>query len=97
MVWLNPSGSFSAFDKKKLIRFAQFYPFAFSALDLVALDSQLETYYVFDMRSNTEFLDVKVVGYFAETLVNTKKDIVYPLICFANQISFDIVNCDCKC
>ena len=68
VVGLNLSGSFSAFEEKKLIRFAHFYPFEFSALD-----SQLETYYVFNMRSNTEFLDVTVVGYFAEKLVKTKK------------------------
>lgn len=40
---LNPNDSFSAFDKEKLIILSQFYPFELSAVDLVALVSQLET------------------------------------------------------
>ncbi|XP_030947800.1 uncharacterized protein LOC115971857 [Quercus lobata] len=39
MACLNPSDSFVAFDKEKLIRLAKFYPFDFLGTDILALDS----------------------------------------------------------
>ncbi|KAH7679324.1 Ribonuclease H-like protein [Dioscorea alata] len=65
--------------KKKLIRFARFYPLEFSAVDVIGLDSQLETY-ITDVRSNPEFLGIKEIGQLTEKLVETKKNIVYPLV-----------------
>ena len=41
MACLNPSNSFVAFDKEKLIRLAKFYPSDFLGTDILALDSQL--------------------------------------------------------
>ena len=41
---LRPDDLFSAFDKKKLIRLAEFYPEDFSTTELMKLDNQLETY-----------------------------------------------------
>ncbi|XP_039142002.1 LOW QUALITY PROTEIN: zinc finger MYM-type protein 1-like [Dioscorea cayenensis subsp. rotundata] len=76
---LNPSDSFSAFNKEKLIRFARFYPLEFSVVDVMGLDSQLETY-IIDMRSNLEFSGIKEIGQLTEKLVETKKNIVYPLV-----------------
>ena len=75
---LNPMDSFSAFNKEKLLRLAQFYPSEFSPMELLILDNQLETY-ILDMRSN-EFSEVKGIGGLAEKLVETKKNIVYPLV-----------------
>ncbi|MCH82423.1 zinc finger MYM-type protein 1-like [Trifolium medium] len=43
---LSPRHSFSAFDKRKLVRLAQFYPSEFSAVELLALDCQLENYFL---------------------------------------------------
>ena len=57
MVCLNPSNSFIAFDKEKLIRLAKFYPSDFLGTDILALDSQLQNY-IFDMRSNDFFLEL---------------------------------------
>ncbi|XP_031251509.1 uncharacterized protein LOC116109438 [Pistacia vera] len=54
MACLDPSNSFSAFDKHKLIRFAEFYPSNFSAFELMVLKNQIETY-VIVMRSCDEF------------------------------------------
>ncbi|XP_031285498.1 zinc finger MYM-type protein 1-like [Pistacia vera] len=54
MACLDPSNSFSAFDKHKLILFVQFYPSDFSAFELMILENQAETY-VIDMRSCDEF------------------------------------------
>ena len=41
MACLDPSNSFVAFDKEKLIRLAKFYPSDFLRMDILALDSQL--------------------------------------------------------
>ena len=41
MACLNPSNSFVAFDKEKLIHLAKFYPSDFLGTDILALDSQL--------------------------------------------------------
>ena len=38
---LNPSNSFMAFDKEKLIRLSKFYPSDFLRTNILALDSQL--------------------------------------------------------
>jgi len=43
---------------KKLMCLAQFYPFDFSMVELVAPDNQLETY-ILDMRSCEEFSKLK--------------------------------------
>ena len=44
MTCLNPSNSFVAFDKEKLIRLAKFYPSDFSGTDILALGLQLQNY-----------------------------------------------------
>jgi hypothetical protein len=51
---LNPRDSFFAFDKKKLIRLAEFYPLEFSPVQLLELDSQLENY-ILDVCSEDAF------------------------------------------
>ena len=55
---LNPSNSFSTFSKDKLIRLAQLYAQDFSAVEILSLENQLETY-IIDVRTNNEFLRVK--------------------------------------
>ena len=58
---LNPMNSFSAFDKERLVRLTQFYACDFSAIELVALDYQLQNY-IADIRSSNEFLELKGIG-----------------------------------
>ena len=79
MVCLNPSNSFVAFDKEKLIRLAKFYSFDFLGTDILALDSQLQNY-IFDMRNNDLFLEFQRVSELAKKLVNTGKHETYPLV-----------------
>ena len=55
---LNPCDSLIAFDKKKLLRLAQFYPQDFSPLEFMILNDQLETY-IIDMCSSSEFSKLK--------------------------------------
>ncbi|KAK1592913.1 hypothetical protein Q3G72_032324 [Acer saccharum] len=70
---LSPSESYSAFDKEKLIRLAQFYPKDFSPMDLMILDCQLKTY-IMDMRSSVEFLKLNGITELAKMMVASKKD-----------------------
>ena len=79
MACLNPSNSFVAFDKKKLIRLAKFYPSDFLGIDILALDFKLQNY-IFDMCNNFLFLELRGVSEFAEKLVNIRKHETYPLV-----------------
>ncbi|XP_075645051.1 uncharacterized protein LOC142616045 [Castanea sativa] len=79
MACLNPSNSFVAFDKEKLIRLAKFYPYNFLGTYILALDSQLQNY-IFDMHGNDLFLEFQGVNELAEKLVNTGKHETYPLV-----------------
>jgi hypothetical protein len=76
---LNPRDSFFAFDKEKLIRLAKFYPSEFSTVELMKLDSQLETF-IIDLRSDDQFSKLNGIVDLSEMLVKTKKHIVYPMI-----------------
>ncbi|KAK9209169.1 hypothetical protein WN944_001533 [Citrus x changshan-huyou] len=61
------------FDKEKLLRLAEFYPKDFSAIDLIALEMQLDVY-ITDLRSSAEFSELKGIGELARTIVKTKED-----------------------
>lgn len=76
---LNPNNSFSAFDKMSLLRLARFYESDFSTIDVLALDDELDLYYL-DMRTNIDFSGLKGIADLAIKLVETGKHIVYPLI-----------------
>ncbi|XP_015962162.1 uncharacterized protein LOC107486124 [Arachis duranensis] len=76
---LNPRHSFFAFDKEKLIQLAQFYPLEFSSTQLLALDSQLENF-ILDVRSDDHFSDLNGIGALSQKLVETRKNIIYPLV-----------------
>ncbi|XP_016192247.1 zinc finger MYM-type protein 1-like [Arachis ipaensis] len=76
---LNPSDSFFAFDKEKLLRLAEFYPHEFSSTQLLALDSQLENF-ILDMRLDDQFSNINGISGLSQKLVETKKHVVYPLV-----------------
>ena len=76
---LIPCDSFTAFDKEKLIRLAQFYPVQFSNVEILLLDNQLETYNV-DLRFHDEFTSLKDINDLSIKLVEIKKHIVYLLV-----------------
>ncbi|XP_062158630.1 uncharacterized protein LOC133866087 [Alnus glutinosa] len=75
----SPDDLFAAFNKDNMLRLAQFYPNDFSAIQLMTLDNQLETY-IIDMRSSEEFATLKGIRQLAEKMVEMKKDITYPLV-----------------
>ena len=76
---MNPDNLFSAFNKEKLIRLAQFYPSDFSTVQVSFLDNQLETY-IHYMQSTENFSTLKGIGQLVEKMVEMKNDISYPLV-----------------
>uniref|UniRef100_A0A2N9J031 TTF-type domain-containing protein n=1 Tax=Fagus sylvatica TaxID=28930 RepID=A0A2N9J031_FAGSY len=76
---LSPSDFFATFDKQKLIRLAQFYPEDFSSSELMILSDQLDNY-IFDVRSSIEFSKLEGICDLAQKMVETKKNVVYPLV-----------------
>ena len=77
--YLSPSDFFATLDKQKLIRLAQFYPKDLSSLKLMILFDQLDNY-IFDVRSSIEFSKLEGICDLAQKMVETKKNMVYPLI-----------------
>ncbi|KAI5343730.1 hypothetical protein L3X38_011606 [Prunus dulcis] len=65
---LSPNDSFIAFDKQKLLRFAEFYPQEFTPRDLLALEDQLGIY-IHHMRTRSEFSQLKGIGVLARKMV----------------------------
>ncbi|GKC94028.1 zinc finger MYM-type protein 1-like protein [Tanacetum coccineum] len=76
---LRPNDSFLAFNKDKLVRLAKLYPSSYSELDRVYLDVELETF-LFDMKTNSKFPQLKGIERLASKLVKKKKHIIYHLI-----------------
>ena len=70
---------FASFDKARLIQFAKFYSKDFSDVELLTLSDQLENF-VMDVRTSVDFSDLKRISDLAQKMVETKKDIGYPLI-----------------
>ncbi|XP_008449194.1 uncharacterized protein LOC103491145 [Cucumis melo] len=76
---LNPSNSFTTFDKQKLICIAQFYPRDFSTMELLIFEDQLQNY-IIDVCSDNMFVGLTSIGDFSQKMVITAKDKVYPLV-----------------
>ncbi|XP_028106200.1 uncharacterized protein LOC114305335 [Camellia sinensis] len=76
---LNPSNSFSSFDRKKLIHPTEFCPKEFSSMELMVLNDQLDTY-IIDMLSSNEFSMLNGIADLAKKMVETRRDKVYPLV-----------------
>ena len=68
MVCIDPTNSFSTYDKTKLFRFAEFYSNEFSTVELIALEHQLDNY-ILDVRSNNQFSEIMGVSGLAKKLV----------------------------
>lgn len=79
MACLDPSDSFVAFDKDKLVRFAEFYPDDFCSEEFLELPNQLENY-ILDVRMSKKFEDVRGIGGLAKRMVDTKKHLFHPQV-----------------
>ncbi|XP_012851943.1 PREDICTED: zinc finger MYM-type protein 1-like [Erythranthe guttata] len=82
----DPSNSFSAFDRKALVKLAEFYPEEFDDNDLVALENQLENY-IRDVKSDQEFSNMSGASRLAEKLVAKRKNVTYPLVYLLLKLS----------
>ena len=78
---LSPSDFFATFDKQKLIRLTQFYSKDFSSLKLMILSDQFDNY-IFYVRSSIEFSKLKEICDLAQKMVETKKNVIYPLVTY---------------
>ncbi|XP_028062659.1 zinc finger MYM-type protein 1-like [Camellia sinensis] len=76
---LNPSNSFSSFDRKKLIHLVEFYSKEFSSVEFMVLNDQLDTY-IIDMLSSSEFSMLNGIADLAKKMIETGRDKVYPLV-----------------
>ncbi|XP_012847030.1 PREDICTED: uncharacterized protein LOC105967009 [Erythranthe guttata] len=76
---LDPSNSFSHFDKDKLLRLVEFYLQDFTELDKCKLNDQLDTYIV-DMSLSSEFQGLNGISDLARKMVETRRNKVYPLV-----------------
>ncbi|XP_038698098.1 zinc finger MYM-type protein 1-like [Tripterygium wilfordii] len=76
---LNPSDSFSPFNKEMLVCLAKFYPEEFSMVDPMVLGNQLETY-IINVRNNEKFSGIKGIAGLAQKMVETKKNVVFPFV-----------------
>ncbi|XP_034213027.1 uncharacterized protein LOC117625601 [Prunus dulcis] len=92
MACLSPSNSFSAFDKAKLMRLAQFYPSDFPEHDIKLLEN-----YIWDMSSNNKFTELKGITDLAQKMVETKKGSDLPFSVLASDTSVNPTCCDRKC
>jgi hypothetical protein len=86
MACLNPSDSFSTFNKEKIICLALFYPSEFSIVDLIVLGDQLDTY-IIDLRGDDEFSGIEGIASLAEKIVKTKKNLTFPLVYMLIKLS----------
>jgi hypothetical protein len=86
MACLNPSDSFSAFNKEKFLRLALFYPSEFSIVDPMVLGDQLDTY-IIDLRGDDEFSSIEGIASLIEKMVKTKKNLILPLIYMLIKLS----------
>jgi hypothetical protein len=86
MAYLNPSDSFSTFNKENIICLALFYPSEFSIVDLMVLGDQLDTY-IIDLRGDDEFSGIEGIASLAEKIVKTKKNLTFPLVYMLIKLS----------
>ncbi|KAJ1297053.1 hypothetical protein BS78_01G349000 [Paspalum vaginatum] len=76
---LNPRNLFQAFDKGKLIKFAQFYPSEFPDTAITALHLQLQAF-IIDVRSDARFHGMSSLSDLSVKMVETGKTTLYPLL-----------------
>ncbi|BBH09012.1 TTF-type zinc finger protein with HAT dimerisation domain, partial [Prunus dulcis] len=88
---LSPDDSFIAFDKQKLLRFAEFYPQDFNSRDLLALEDQLEIY-ITHMRTMTDFSQLKGIGSLARKMVEKGLALTLPVATASVERAFSAMN-----
>ncbi|XP_022889309.1 uncharacterized protein LOC111404782 [Olea europaea var. sylvestris] len=76
---LSPRDSFAAFDKDKLLRFAQFYPLDINSEELLLLRPQLDKFLLL-VRMDEAFFNLNSISCVAQKLIETRSSCYFPLI-----------------
>ncbi|XP_022889301.1 zinc finger MYM-type protein 1-like [Olea europaea var. sylvestris] len=76
---LSPRDSFAAFDKDKLLRFAQFYPLDFNSEELLLLRPQLDKFLLL-VRMDEAFFNLNSISCVAQKLIETRSSCYFPLV-----------------
>jgi len=74
---LNPTDSFSNFDKDKILRMARLYPDDFDDLAIEALDCELDTF-IGNVHDDVRLANMTGLAEFSRKLVQTKKHLSFP-------------------
>ena len=74
---LNPSDSFSNFDKKKILRMAQLYPEDFDDLAIETLACELDTF-IANVADDVRLSSISGLPELCRKLVQTKKHLSFP-------------------
>ncbi|XP_015163889.1 zinc finger MYM-type protein 1-like [Solanum tuberosum] len=77
---LNPVNSFSSFDIEKIMRRTELYPDDFDQFSMGVLQNQLANYIIDVRDTDKRFSDLGGLGELSRKLVETKKNLTYPLI-----------------
>ncbi|KAJ7010653.1 zinc finger MYM-type protein 1-like [Populus alba x Populus x berolinensis] len=83
---LNPSDSFSIFNKEKLICLTLFYRSEFSITDLIVLGDQFDTC-IIDLHGDDEFFGIEFIASIVEKMVKTKKNLIFSLVYMLIKLS----------
>ncbi|XP_022874191.1 uncharacterized protein LOC111393022 [Olea europaea var. sylvestris] len=76
---LSPRDSFAAFDKDKLLRFAQFYPLDFNSEELLLLRPQLDKFLLL-VRMDEAFFNLNSISCVAQKLIETRSSCYFSLV-----------------
>ncbi|XP_022889258.1 zinc finger MYM-type protein 1-like [Olea europaea var. sylvestris] len=76
---LSPRDSFAAFDKDKLLRFAQFYPLDFNSEELLLIRPQLDKFLLL-VRMDETFFNLNSISCVAQKLIETRSFCYFPLV-----------------
>ncbi|KAI3702031.1 hypothetical protein L6452_27627 [Arctium lappa] len=76
---LSPCDSFSKFNVSDLLELAKLYPYDFDRMEMIALEKELNMYYVI-VHQDERFSDLSGIVELARLMVDTKKHKIYPLV-----------------
>ncbi|XP_016568934.2 uncharacterized protein LOC107867254 [Capsicum annuum] len=95
MACLHPAKSFGNFDKKKIMRLAEYYSNEFDSNKLRDLSCQLDNFIAHVRGSDKRFFNMKGITDLAKVLVESELYQTWPLVLFAHQVDSHSFRCYC--
>ena len=93
MVCHDQTNSFFSYDKTKLFRFAEFYPNEFSAVELIALEHQLDNY-ILDVRSNNQLFEIMRVSGLAKKIGSIEEVLCISITILTRKADTIFIRCN---